>query len=117
MVDRRAEAYAQQFAPIFVSRYMDAAKAGRSAEVPAPIRSAVEAYANGTVDRSGVDVNNWVYNSLYQHRVSTGGDVTLPPEYASAGKKAASIAGTVALGVGGALLKSAFGLSKRGLFK
>lgn len=116
MVDRRAEAYARQHAPIFVSRYIAAAKAGHSSDIPAPIRPAVEAYVKGTTEQSGIDVNTWVYNALYQHRASTGRDLPLPAEYASAGQTAAKVAGAVAIGVGGALLKGAFGLS-RNLFR
>ena len=33
-IDRRAEAYAEQFYPVFLSRYIAAAKAGRADIIP-----------------------------------------------------------------------------------
>ena len=115
--DRRAEAYARQHASVFVSRYIGAVKDGQAELVPAAIRPAVEAFVHGHQATSGVDVNAWIYQMLYDHRVRTGRDAELPPEIESTGMKVAKVAGVAALGFGGAMLKAGLGLSRRGLFR
>lgn len=87
-VDRRALAYAQYHCPIFVSRYIAAARAGRSDVIPQPIRDAVEAYVDGRRPSTAVDVNAWVESALYEFRVRNGRDADLPPEFGSVGKAA-----------------------------
>lgn len=74
---------------------------------------------NGTAEGAGTNAQDWVYSNLYAHRVHTGRDADLPPDYgtASAGATAAKVAGLVAVGIGGALLKGGLSLARRGLFR
>ncbi len=59
-IDRRAEAYAEQHYPIFLSRYIAAAKAGRADIIPEPIREPISAYATGRTSRSNVNPGPWM---------------------------------------------------------
>lgn len=88
--DRRAEAYAEQFYPLFLSRYISAAKAGRSDIIPEPIREPITAYATGRTSRSNVNPGAWMKQALYDYRVRTGGDYPLPPEMQTMGQAALS---------------------------
>lgn len=106
--DRSAMAYAKYHSPIFVSRYIDAARAGRSDVVPEPIRDSVVAYVQGRRPSSPVDVNAWVESALYDFRVRNGGDAQLPPEFPSPGKAAvrgAAKGAAIGLGIAATLLR------------
>ncbi|MBB3967171.1 hypothetical protein [Rhizobium metallidurans] len=108
-VDRRALAYSDQFAPVLVSRCINAAKANRPDLIPQPIRSSVVAYVQG--GRMTVDVNQWAKDTLYAHRVRTGGDYPLPPEVQTPGQTAAKV-GVVAAKAGFGFAKTLLKLSK-----
>ena len=105
-VDRRASAYADQFAPIFISRYIGAARANRADIIPDAIRPSIVAYVNGTKG-SNVDANAWMRQALYDYRVRYGKDYPLPPEF-SAGKaiaRGALTGASIGLGIAASLLK------------
>jgi hypothetical protein len=76
-----AKAYADQFAPIFATRYIAAAKAGRSDIIPDRWRESVVAYVQGRPSRTHVNVNLELRNGLYQHKLETGKDFPLPPDF------------------------------------
>lgn len=78
-VDQRALAYAKFHYPIFLSRYVGAARAGRSDIIPETIRGSIVAYVQG---RPGtVDVESWITSTLYDYRVQNGYDAPVPPEF------------------------------------
>lgn len=108
-IDHRAMAYAQQFGPIFVSRYIAAARAGRSDIIPAPIRDILVAYVEGRAPSAPMtDVNSWMSYELYEFRVKNGRDAELPPDFQSVGQAAARGAvkgAAVGLGIAGALFR------------
>jgi hypothetical protein len=107
-IDRRAEAYAEQHYPIFLSRYIAAAKAGRADIIPEPIRDPITAYATGRTPRSNVNPGKWMKEALYEYRVRNGRDFPLPPEMDSAGKAAAKGAlkgASIGLGIATSLLR------------
>ena len=105
-IDKSAQAYAKFHYPIFLSRYVEAARAGRSDIIPDPIRSSIVAYVQG---RAGtVDVESWIKLALYNHRVQTGMDAPVPPEFPSVGRAAArgAVSGAkVGLGIASSLLR------------
>ena len=105
-VDQRALAYAKFHYPIFLSRYIEAARAGRSDIVPEAIRGSIVAYVQGRP--STVDVEDWIKTALYEYRVQNGRDAPVPPEFVSTGRAAARGAVTgakVGLGIAGTLLR------------
>lgn len=107
-IDRRAEAYAAQFYPIFLSRYIAAAKAGRDDIIPEAIREPIIAYATGRTPRSNINPGKWMKDALYEFRVLHGRDYPLPPEIDSAGKAAAKGAlkgAAVGLGIAASLMR------------
>lgn len=108
-IDRRAEAYAEQHYPIFLSRYIAAAKAGRADIIPEPIREPISAYAAGRSSHSNVNPGSWMKQALYDYRVRTGGDYPLPPEMQTMGQAALSGAAAGA--------KVGLGLVARSLFR
>lgn len=109
-VDRRALAYSDQFSPILVSRCIAAARANRPDLIPQPIRSSVVAYVQGK--QMTVDVNKWAKDTLYAHRVRTGGDYPLPPEIGSSSSSGGAEFGKLAAKAGFSLAKTIFKLSK-----
>ena len=68
-MDRRADAYARNFAPIFVSKYMQYARSGQVHLIPAAVRGHFLGHG---------DANGAVYQILYNYRASTGQDYPLP---------------------------------------
>jgi hypothetical protein len=101
-VNAGAKAYADNFSPIFVSRYIAAVKAGRADVVPQGIRPSVEAYVYGRTTAT-VDVNRWVWDALYNHRASKGTDAQLPPDFS--GGSSGSNGAAVGMAVAGGLFK------------
>lgn len=89
-IDRRAAAYAEQFHGIFIARYTAAARAGRSDIIPEPIRDMLVCYVKGIPCRNPIDAPAWVKEALYNHRVRTGRDFPLPPEFQTVGQAALS---------------------------
>jgi hypothetical protein len=76
-VDRSAEAYARQHAPLFISRYIDLARSGQYQRIPAEVRPAFVNYAErGT--RAAPDVQPMIHKMLYSHRIATSRDMPLP---------------------------------------
>lgn len=109
-IDRRAEAYAEQFYQLFLARYIDAAKAGRSDIIPQPIRDAVTSYATGRQPQSQVNPGKWMKQALYEHRVRTGGDYPLPPEFGKSSSNPVATGAAVGAAVGLGLAKTLFRL-------
>ncbi len=95
-VDRRAQAYAKQFCPVFIGRYINAARAGRPDIIPEPIREPIVAYVQGRPSRSKVDANAWMTDLLYQYRARSGNDLPLPLDLGQGGKAAARANGAKA---------------------
>lgn len=77
-INRAAEAYATQFCPIFIGRYIEAARTGRSYIIPEPIRDSIVAYAQGIRPQASIDANAWMRQTLYNYRVQHGSDYPLP---------------------------------------
>ena len=73
----RTAAYAKQFTPVFVGRYIELARAGKSSAIPIEIRGQVNGFVTGRAVQ-GPDVNEYVYTMLYEHRARTGQDYPLP---------------------------------------
>lgn len=107
-IDRRAQAYADQFHAIFINRYIGAARAGRSDIIPEGIREPIVAYVQGKNSRSNVDVSVWMKEALYEYRVKNGRDFPLPPEFKTTGQAAMSGAATgakIGLGIAASLFR------------
>lgn len=112
-IDRRAQAYANQFCPVFIGRYINAARAGRPDIIPEPIREPIVAFVQGRPSRSQVDANAWMTDLLYQYRARSGNDLPLPPEFGSA--RQSVMAGAAAGAKAGA--KAGLGMAIRSLLR
>lgn len=107
-IDRRAQAYAEQFHGIFISRYITAARAGRTDLIPEPIRDMMTCYVKGVHSENPVDPVKWVKESLYVYRVKHGRDCPLPPDLSSGQASSSGAAAGAAIGIG--LAKTLFRL-------
>ncbi|MFD1696789.1 hypothetical protein [Roseibium aestuarii] len=111
-IDRRAQAYAEQFHAVFLSRYIGAAKAGRFDIIPESIREPIKAYVEGRQSSSNVDATKWVKSALYEYRVKNGRDCPLPPEFQTTGQAVRQQAANATVKGIGAILREALKLAR-----
>jgi hypothetical protein len=96
--DPRAAAYADGLAPVFISRYLELARAGRCDAIPHPIRHGFLSYMeplDAFYERRAAeepDPSAWVWTQLYRARLR---GETLP---VPGGHRAVSIASASAAG-------------------
>ncbi|WP_063683654.1 hypothetical protein [Bradyrhizobium stylosanthis] len=81
VAERRALAYAKHFAPLFISRYIHAARTGHADIIPAQWRENVLCYVQGRIPSRAINLEDEVRTALFKHKMQTGNEPALPPDY------------------------------------